>query len=429
MSGARLTQKLLGTTDDSQVFKKTWEDNGFAKINRNGVKITSPWRKRLFKQLKEKNDGFVKDNKGLVKKALHTWSKHGVTKERLQKRVQDLSEAERKGVMDADRVEDHVPLVFDPEILAILKNTAPISTDVIAEEGQEGFKAVANRIDDRDDPVGHVSESGSLNLYDQEKGVDFEKIEEDMTIYVDVVSISEFSQAASEHYMDVRETTVGQRVAAFGQDKEAKVLYADPDQEAKDEEGDDTGGIGSENVYKGLAKWFSDADAEYDEDHEIDKSSVSEDFLQDIKAEIYDLLQSDLAVTADDLVVAVSYTMHDILENEIDSPHARHPTNADYLNWGGQELAVGGVPIVPTHMIREHVDGSDSESGSEYTVGDEGDVFIINTRAARFRVLTPFSTVPLGMRGLADEAAMFEFGALIDRADGRFGKWLKAYDI
>jgi len=61
--------------------------------------------------------------------------------------------------------------------------------------------------------------------------------------------------------------------------------------------------------------------------------------------------------------------------------------------------------------------------------GDNGDVFIYDTRNLQFRQLAPLSTVPLGKVGLADRAAMFEYGTLLSKSQGEHIRVLQAYDV
>lgn len=394
-----ITKRVLGLSEGSdKLYDKIWKEHGFETTkNEDEIKVTSPVQKRFDSSSKEGRKE-IEEFKGFAKDKIAKVQEEG---------------KEKSGTMDRTRAEDHVPLVFDPDILALLVENAPI-LNVVPEEGQEGYKAVYNYINERDDPIGFLSESDSFNLTDENRGINMERGEKEMKIWTDVVRISDFSQAAGEHYFDLEETTLGQRVAQHAQSKEVNMLYGDPSQEVND------GGAGDEEGYEGLATIYEDAgNAE-------DKSDYTGEVIKDVKREIRELEQSEKNVNRQDLNIMSSYTMHDKMENEMDDGSRRHNTNADTLNFGVENLAISGVPITPTHNIREH----EFEEGEEtWNVGSEGDVFVVNTLAARFRSLVPLTTIPLAKVGLADQAAMFEFGTLIDRADGEFGKYLYDYNV
>lgn len=394
-----IAKRVLGLTEGSdKIYEKIWENHGFEAVkNEDEIKVTSPVQKRF--------DAGTKDGRKEIEEF------KGFAKKKIDK-VQAEAE-EKSGTMDRARVEDHVPLVFDPDILALLKENAPI-LNVVPEEGQEGYKAVYNYINERDDPIGFLSEAESFDLTDENRGINMERGEKEMKIWTDVVRISDFSQAAGEHYFDLEETTLGQRVAQHAQSKEVNMLYGDPSQEVND------GGAGDEEGYEGLATIYDEAGMSED------KSDYTGDVIKDVKREVRELEQTEKNVNRQDLHVMCSYTMHDNMENELDEGARRHTTNDNSLNFGVENLSVSGIPITPTHNIREH---TFEEGEDEWTVGSEGDVFLINTLAARFRSLVPLTTLPLAKVGLADQAAMFEFGTMIDRADGEFGKYLQDYSV
>jgi len=321
--------------------------------------------------------------------------------------------------MDATVVESSTPLVFDPEILSLIIQNAPLR-DRVMMEGQEGYTAVYNNISARDDPIGWVSENDSLNLLDDtESDITLSKNERDMKIWVDKVQISDFSERAFSHYNNLRDTTLGERLAEHAQQWEQSLLYADPSQ------GLDDGSPGDSNAPEGLSSIISTAG------NEIDKSGVSlsadDALLKDVKAEIIAMLQSTDNVNPNDLEIWTSWTAYDEMDNGINS-FGRIELDDANVNFGGTDITVGPqVPVIPTHNIREHVydDGT-----TTYTVGSEGDAFIVDTgRSARWRQLAPLSTVPLGRRGLSDEVAMFEYGSPIMRAEGNFSRRLADYQV
>ncbi len=306
-----------------------------------------------------------------------------------------------------------VPLVFDPDILRILKDEAPI-LELVPEVGQQGFKAVVNRIDERGEEIGFISEADSLDLSDNTESDDtYEQIEVDMEIWVDKAIIGDFARVGGQHYFDVRDTALGERIAQHAQAKERNVLYGDPSI------GSTTGSFGDAEGYDGFAEIITDAG------NMVDKSAVSlsgtDALLKDIKAEIKTMLQSVYAVSKGDLWLATSHTLFDELENELE---VRRRINDDKSSaiFGFEEIRISGVPIIASHNVRTHTDDSEDR-------GDEGDVFIMNRREAQFRSLMPLSTVPLARVGLAEQVAMAEFGAPILRGAGKLSRYLKAYPI
>lgn len=454
MTKEQIKRQVIGNKEAGEVFEKTWEayDIKGAKTD-GGKKVTTPLQKAV-----EVGSEKAKENKGMVREHMA----------KLQ-----TPDSEKAGAMTDSQTEAHVPLVYDPEIVSILFQEAPI-LNVIPEEGQEGFKAVYNIVSDRENPVGFVSESDALDLTSEARDITFSKSEKDMQIYVDVADISDFTQEASNHYMNVQDTTLGERTALFAQRKEQQILYGEP--------GTTDIGIGyltSSNSYKGLANIYA----------ETDKSSISSSFARDIKQELNSLTQNN-PVSKNNLTIMCSWNMYDTLENEMFGDNLRVDMGDDTVDIAPTNLRIGGVDVVPTHNITTHqtqetVQGDNQSSdeihvtnnytgvlssgdtfdvaGTEYTVdslnydsnnneteitvsgtvstdhsgdtatldvaGDDGDVFIINNQTARFRTLVPFSSVPLGRTGLSEQTALFEFGALIEKSEGNFGKYLKAYSI
>ena len=381
--GRELTKEvLMGDQSYDDVFKQSWEHHGFKAVRKEGgVPITVPMQRLL----NQKNTDMIDKNTGMVKNA--------ITKQ-----------------MTATEVEGSTPLVFDPEILSIEFMTAPF-LEALPQEGQQGYKAVYNRIDSRDSPIGFVSEGDAIDLSGYSgKNIGFTKGETSMKIYVDKANISDFSQAAAAHYMNVEDTTLGQRIALHAQWKEQMVFYGDTNQDTG------SGWIGDSNGYDGMAKIFTDVG------NDVDKSGVSSgEYVKDIRSEVYDLLQNE-NIMAQDLLIVTSYSMFDQLTRELVPAQTRYGANETSADVGIQQLRINGVPVMATHNIKEYTDGS-------YNIGNEGDVFIVNTRAARFRALVPLSSVPLAKLGLSQATAIFEFGAFIDRAGGNWGKYLKNYSV
>lgn len=391
----------LGINSPEQAYNDFWKAHGFPEINRaNGAIKVTPSVQSMFQspENREAASGFWKVKQLGLDPENYAKAQRGELKE---------SDLESKAV-DSSVAETPTPLVFDPEILEILKDEAPLVAR-LPEEGQQGYKAVYNRIDERDDPIGFVDESTSLDLTNQSKDFSIERGETDMEIWVDAVEVSEFSDRASAHYMNLRDTALGARTAEHAQAKEKAILYADPSQDTG------TGGIGDENAYDGLAQVYS----------ETSKSSTdvsgTKGLLKDVKAEIKDLLQGPYAVSKSDLEIWTSHTVFDHLENEADIG-TRREEGDQTVNYGMESIRVSQVPVFASHNVDEHDDDG-------FEPGTEGDVFIVNTRSTRYRSLMPLSTVPLGTAGFGSRVAMGEFGALIERSDGNFGKYLSDYQV
>ncbi|AXR81502.1 hypothetical protein [Natrarchaeobaculum sulfurireducens] len=414
----------LNVTDSEQAFKNAWtrDPYGVPAVRKDGDKDLTPTLQNLEKQIYADEDELEamglddqRPFKGMVARSLQAARSADTPTAAATKEV--VSEMEARGVVDAEVAENSTPLVFDPEVLDIQKTEAPLAAGRLPTEGQEGYRAVYNVIDDRDDPIGYVSEGESANVLDDARGMSMERGEVDMAIYVDTAAITDFSAQAAAHYVDLEDLTLGARVAEHAQLKEQTVLYGDTSVDAED------GGPGDANAYDGLATIFDEADNAEDKSG-FDPSAEDDDkaLVNDVKAEINEILQSEKNVSRGDLEVWTSYTVVDRMESELTNI-ARHDTDQDTVAYGHDGITINGVPVVPSHNVDEH------DIGAEDPVGDEGDVFIVNTRSVRFRQLAPLSSIPLGTRGLADEVAMFEYGALIARAEGQWGRYLQAYDV
>jgi hypothetical protein len=412
---ASAARDVLDVTDKREAFGRFWEAQGVPTVtDPEGNKLTIPLQ-RVHEAISKDDDLQEKFHKHWLKNQFQLCADgakveaQGITKNTIE-------EMKEEKAIDANVAENSTPLVFDPEIISLLAQEAPIVANRLMQEGQEGYKAVFNTIDSRDDAIGFISESDSLNLYDNtESDISLNKNETDMEIWVDTVKISDFSERATNHYMNLRDTTLGERLAEHANSKEQAVLYGDPSQGLSD------GSPGDSEAYDGYATIFSNAS------NQTDKSSVSlsssDALVKDIKAEMVGLIQNTPAVNPNNLEIWTSHTIYDEIENEL-NVHGRIDLNAEAVNYGDMDLQIKSRPVIPTHNVTGH-----SYGGGSYTPGDEGDVFIVSTRSSRFRSLAPLSTVPLGRRGLSDEVAMFEYGAPIARAEGNFGKHLQAYPV
>ena len=413
-------------TDASGTFESLWSKTGIPTVQEIAGKGLTPaynngsFEKRLRASRSELDAKGMEDShvfKGYAKNALY----QAAQGEKVDKDV--LAEMQKQNIIDANVAENSTPLVFDPEVLDLLKNTAPLAFDRLTRRGQQGYDAVYNVIDERQRPIGYVDVSQSTRLQDLARDFNLDREDVPMTIYADVAEIADFSATAAAHYMNLEDLTIGARMSEYALKHEQTVLYGDPTVALPG------GSPVSENAFKGLATWYDEAG------QSEDKSTVSSDFLEDIKSEIRELMQGPFATNPTDLEIWTSWTMYDALENEL-TPRARHDENATSLNFGDYGIQIGGVTVYPSHNVDEHTYVEEDENFEEVTdtpqtetVGDEGDVFIVNTATAEYRELAPLSTFPLAVRGASDEVAMVEYGALVEQSQGNFGKVLEGYDV
>lgn len=328
-----------------------------------------------------------------------------------------FDDMQERATIDATNpiLESASPVEVDPEIVQTLRARAPLPQRV-ASQAQAGFKVQYNIINDRSAPVGMVSESSAVDL-SGETPQDFGLATEtkDMEIYVDLVEISDFTQRAEStlNYMDVTQTTLGQRMVEAALFKNRQFLYGDPSVAAAD------GSVEDSNAYEGLVVMANDASTSY----VVDKSGTSSGFLEDIKSELTTVVQNT-GLTYDAAAIAVSPTMFDALENEANAV-VRLDGYDESLNFGGRSIQIKGVEVFEDPNIRNYSGLSSTTTAG----GDEGDVFIYDTRNLQFRQLAPMSSVPLGRIGLADRAAIFEYGRLISKSQGEHIRVLQAYDV
>lgn len=307
------------------------------------------------------------------------------------------------------------PVSVDPQIVQTLRSRAPLPQRLVT-QSQAGFQAKYNIINARSDPVGMVSESAAVDLSGntpQDFGLSTES--KDMEIYVDLVEISDFTQRAEStlNYMDVTQTTLGQRMIEAELFKNRQFYYGDPSVAASD------GSVEDSNAFEGIVKLANDASTSY----VIDKSGTSSGFLEDIKTELTTIVQNT-GLTYDSAAIAVSPTMFDALENEANAV-VRLDGYDESLNFGGRAIQIKGVEVFEDPNIRNYAGLSSTTTAG----GDEGDVFVYDTRNLQFRQLAPLSTVPLGRIGLADRAALFEYGRLISKSQGEHLRVLQGYDV
>lgn len=333
-------------------------------------------------------------------------------------RVGLIDDMATRGVIDQSVVGAASPIEVDPQIVDIQRSEAPI-LGIIQSMAQPGFKAQYNVISDRNDPIGMVSEAQAAgDISDLSEG-DFTITTDDkeMKIYLDQARISDFSQRAEDTlgYMDLSQTTIGQRVIARALFKAKQIFYGDPSVDAGDNSIEDS------NAYEGMAKIADDAG------NSIDKSTTSSDFLEDLLDEVT-VQVTNTGLTWGAARVLVSPLMYNAIYNGV-TPTVRIDGYEADVEYGPRGLSLGfeqgTVQISPCDNIRDYSADLSGVGNSSST----GDAFLIDERAMQFRQLAPFSTVPLGRTGLADKVAMFEYGTLIDKSQGEHTLWLQGYDI
>ncbi len=386
--------ETLGFTDPGEVYRHFWKNHGFSPSGEGGV-TESVQSKFARKENREAAKGFV------VKRITEAFEK-SETPER------------SKGAVTSSTVAAGIPLVYDPEILDILRTDTPLLYE-IAIVGWQGPHFKGMNIANRAHPIGFLSETESANVTTKTpSGFTAGGVSEAMTIQADVVSVTDFGQRAAEHQFSLRDTALGIRFAENMQLKEQAMLYGDPSQSKTDY------GLGDAQAPKGFATALTAGSMA------VNKSSVSlsgtDALLKDIKAEIKDLCKR-YNVNPKDLIIGTSYDIHDELDNEI-NVHGRTEVGQGEVNYGAERLTIWGVPVIPSHNVKKQ-----DNWGGGYQPGDEGDVLILNKRAHIIPSLAPPFLLPLGRRGLSDEWVMGDYYCCADRSGGKWGKYLKAYNI
>ena len=380
-------KSVLGLTNHGQLYEHFWKSQGFTA----GA------------------DGLTQSIQG----AMQNPSVREQYKGFVQRGFKALASPERAKATSTT-VATAIPLVFDPDILDIMRTDAPLLAR-LPMRGYAGNPVRVNPITARDAPVGFVNEAGSLALNLQASS-DFTITNRDYShkIYADVVTIGDFAERVSaEGPINLRETALGARVSEWAQRKEQAILYGDHTQGGID------GSPGDANAFDGMI-------VETDAANIVDKAAVnladSQALLKDIKSEVKSLLQT-VNVNKSDLEIWTSHTLFDELENEL-QVRAVLDQNQASTNFGYEVIYISGIPVIASHNVDQH-----TWCAGAYTPGDEGDVFIMNRRANAFASLAPLFTVPLGRTGLGDDLAMGEYGTYIDRGNGQMSKYLQAYNI
>lgn len=334
------------------------------------------------------------------------------------KAVDDM--VQEKGVVDASTVQEAVPIVVDPMVVDIQRSRAPV-LDRITTQAQAGYEAKYNVIAERSEPIAYAAEADVIDLSDLSVG-DFGMVtdSEDMKIYVDQINISDFSQRATDSldYMNLENTTIGQRTISWALTKAAAYFYADP---TADESGFADGygyeSLGTSNTFDGFTRIATNANNDIDRTT-VDATANGQPLLEDIKDQLTTHVENT-GLTYADAEIFVSSSMFDTLENE-GNPVTRLTSFSEGINFGARQLSIKNVPVTECPNISPNFELPWSGSPE-----DEGNVFLVDRRAMQFRALAPLFTLPLGRQGLADRAAMAEYGTLLDKSQGNHTLWLQ----
>ena len=320
--------------------------------------------------------------------------------------TRDATPDGERGLVDTSVVKSASPVEVDPAIVDIQRSQAPV-LDIIPTVAQAGFTADFNVFDGRTLQDYFMSESDAADLTDN-TGSDFSLSNDtqDMKIAATLLNISDFSQRAEEslNYMDLMDTTVGQIMAEWFNVTAKTFFYGDADTTTGSGEHEDGNG------FDGLAAFADDGS------NVTDKTGVSSGYLEDMLDYLTSQTQSS-GLTFGTARFLVSPKFYNEIYDEV-TPVVRIDGYDADVEYGPQGLAIGhergSVPITPCDNIRDYQSESDGV-GSNST---NGDVFLYDERTVQFRALAPMSTIPLGRTGLSDKAALFYYGALIDKSQG-----------
>jgi hypothetical protein len=465
------------TKDPKGTFEAQWEEHGIPAtwtVQGTTKGVTPVYNRGKFLERleadREELDGHGMDDapvyRGMARRAFAA-AASADDSERVDRDV--FEEMEQRNVIDSNVAERSTPLVFDPEILSLLKDAAPLAMGRWARQGQEGYEVVFNRIDRRETPIGRVPESVARRLQDYARDFGLNRETVPMKIFADTMEIGGFAAAASSHYMNLADIAETARMAEYAQFDEQEMFYGRFKLDSRNDSVGDPGefdyveGSGPKSALeggspvgsyaaRGLAEWCRLADDAAtnvselpDTNHYVSKTGVSSNFAQDIKAEITELLQGPYATRAQDLEIWTSETMVDVLENTFVG-RARHDTNQDTIQFGGEEISIkGDIGIYGSHNVDSHTYVAQDEDGDirdpwepyqtgdadydDRTVGSESDVFIVNTATWRKRELSPLSSIPLARRGDHEEVGLVAYDGNAELSGGFFAKYLEDYDI
>lgn len=319
--------------------------------------------------------------------------------------ARDASPEDQRALVDDGIVKAASPIEVDPMIVDIQRSNAPI-LDIIPAIAQPGFTAQYNVFDGRTLEDFFLTEADAADLSDN-TGSEFSvtTATTDMKIMATLLNVSDFSQRAEEtlDYMNLMDTTVGQVMKEYMLVKAKTFLYGDPD-------GGGTGEHESTEGFEGLASFADSAG------NVVDKTGTTGGYLEDMLDYLTDEVTST-GLTFGRARFLVSPQFYNQIYDEV-TPIVRLDGYDADVEFGPQGLAIGhergSVPITPIDNIRDY----SAESTGVAANSTNGDVFLIDEDAIQYRQLAPTSTVPLGRLGLADRAALFEYGALIDKSQG-----------
>jgi hypothetical protein len=310
-----------------------------------------------------------------------------------------------RALVDDGVVKAASPVEVDPMIVDIQRSNAPV-LDIIPSVAQPGFTAQYNVFDGRNLEDFFMTEGDAADLTDN-NGSDFSLTTDtkDMKIMATLINVSDFSARAEESldYLNLMDTTVGQVMKEIFLTKAKTWFYGDPN-------GGGTGEHESSEGYEGLAS-FADNGSNV-----VDKTGTTSGFLEDMLDYLTEQVTSS-GLSFGNARFLVSPQFYNQIYDEVTPVVRLDGYDAD-VEYGPQGLALGhergSVPITPCDNIRDY-SGESSGVGSNST---NGDVFLFDEQAIQFRQLAPMSSMPLGRVGLAERAAIFEYGALVDKSQG-----------
>jgi len=319
--------------------------------------------------------------------------------------TRDTTPDSERGLVDTGVVKSASPVEVDPMIVDVQRSNAPV-LDIIPSVAQPGFTAEFNIFNSRTLEDFFMTESDAADLSDN-TGSEFGlgNATKDMKIMATVLNVSDFSQRAEQtlDYMNLMDTTVGQVMKEIFITKAKTYFYGDPS-------GGGSGEHENSNGYEGLASFASTGS------NVVDKTGTTSGFLEDMLDYLTDQVTSS-GLTFGRSRFLVSPQFYNQIYDEVTPVVRLDGYDAD-VEFGPQGLAIGyereSVPITPCDNIRDY----QSESAGVGSNATNGDVFLYDEQAIQFRQLAPMSSVPLGRLGLADRAAIFEYGTLIDKSQG-----------
>lgn len=356
--------------------------------------------------------------------------------EDLLTRAAEVTE-DRAGEIDQGVVQDGTPIEVDPVIVPIQDQAAPLN-QYVDFEAQAGFTAQFNIISERGQPIGALSENDAIDLSSEDNGDwTLETDSVDMTIYVDRVNMSDFTQTAWDSLNwggnDIEETTMGQRMISHARWRAGEMVYGDPDVGKSD------GSIQDSNASPGMVWWaqYAQDNLSTGIDHVVDKSGLDTSSerarLDDLKSEVTELV-TNTGADYSSLRAICGPEAFDTFEGEADHV-VRLDSFDEGINYGGRSITLKNeVELTEVRAVGRDEHGGFTYNGTGDTPAGSwdiapGDVIIYDETTFKRRQLAPTFTVPLARRGLADEAAVAEYKANIDKSHGAHLKFLQGYPL